>query len=99
MNRVMIECKGCGEQIPLRAELCMHCGSRNLSYKSKFVAGILALFVGGFGIHKFYLGKPIQGLIYLVFSWTFIPALIGFIEGIRYFLMSEEDFLFQYGKR
>ncbi len=47
---------------------------------------------GGFGIHKFYLGAWGWGLIYLVFCWTYIPAVIGFIEGIRYLVLSDADF-------
>lgn len=40
----------------------------------------LTLFLGGFGLHKFYLGKPVQGLLYLFFCWTWIPAIISFFE-------------------
>ncbi|MCX4383178.1 MAG: TM2 domain-containing protein, partial [Parabacteroides distasonis] len=31
--------------------------------KSKTVAAVLAIFVGGLGIHKFYLGKTFQGVV------------------------------------
>ena len=45
---------------------------------------LLALFLGLFGIHKFYVGKNAQGIIYLLlttlFCWTFIvPIIIGII--------------------
>lgn len=60
--------------------------------KSKLIAGLLALFLGGFGIHKFYLGKWGQGLLYLVFCWTYIPGIIGFIEGIVYLVSDDEKF-------
>jgi TM2 domain-containing membrane protein YozV len=60
--------------------------------KSKAVAGILAIFFGGIGIHKFYLGKVGLGVIYLLFSWTFIPAFIGLIEGIVYLASNEHNF-------
>ena len=43
---------------------------------------ILALFLGGIGIHKFYANRTAAGIIYLLFCWTFIPALIAFIEAI-----------------
>jgi len=65
--------------------------------KNKIVAGLLAIFLGGLGIHKFYLNQGLQGLIYLLFSWTFIPAIIAFIEGIVYMLMTDDDFAKKYG--
>lgn len=61
-------------------------------FKSKVAAGVLAIFLGGLGIHKFYLGKIGQGILYLIFCWTYIPALIGFIEGIIYLASSDHNF-------
>lgn len=43
---------------------------------------MLAFFFGGIGVHKFYAGKIGTGVLYLLFSWTLIPALIAFIEFI-----------------
>ncbi len=43
---------------------------------------ILAILFGGIGIHKFYSGKTVKGIFYLLFSWTGIPSIIGIIEGI-----------------
>jgi len=60
--------------------------------KSKIAAALLAIFLGDFGIHKFYLGRPIQGIIYLLFFWTGIPAIIGFFEGIIYLCISDASF-------
>ncbi len=67
--------------------------------KSKLIAGLLAIFLGGFGIHKFYLGKFIQGFIYLLFCWTYIPSFIGLIEGIIYLCSSDHKFAMKYGAR
>ena len=67
--------------------------------KSKVVAGLLGIFLGGLGIHKFYLGKAFQGIIYLVFCWTYIPAIIGFIEGIIYLTKSDEAWAEKVGYR
>lgn len=61
--------------------------------KNKTTAGLLAIFLGSIGIHKFYLGKTGQGILYLLFFWTYIPAIIAFIEGIIYF--SSTDYNFQ----
>ena len=60
--------------------------------KSKVTAGVLALLLGGIGIHKFYLGKIGAGILYLLFCWTGIPALIAFIEGISYLCSDDEKF-------
>ncbi len=48
--------------------------------RDEFVGVLLALFLGGFGIHKFYLGQTGMGLLYLIFSWTGIPWVLGWIE-------------------
>jgi TM2 domain-containing membrane protein YozV len=64
--------------------------------KDKTSAGLLALFLGGLGGHKFYLGRPGIGLIYLLFCWTFIPAFVAFIEAIMLFAMSHEEFNAKY---
>lgn len=59
--------------------------------KSRTTAGILAILLGGFGIHKFYLGKVGWGILYLVFCWTGIPAIVGIIEGILYLTTTKTD--------
>ena len=69
--------------------------------KSRIVAGILALFLGGFGIHKFYLGCTTAGIVMLVmflFGFivigipSFIIAMIALIEALIYFFKSDEAF-------
>ena len=65
--------------------------------KSRTVAAVLALLFGGIGAHKFYLGQGFQGLLYLVFCWTFIPAILGVIAGISYLGMSDRKFAEKYG--
>ena len=48
--------------------------------KALYVA--MALLFGSFGVHKFCAGRVWMGIIYFLFSWTFIPGVIGIIEGI-----------------
>lgn len=60
--------------------------------KSKVAAGILAIFLGGIGVHKFYMGKIGMGILYILFCWTGIPACVGFIEGIIYLCSNDENF-------
>jgi len=61
--------------------------------KSKKTATILAFpILGSLGIHKFYLGQIGQGIMYLIFSFLLIPAIISLIEFISYLSMSTEKF-------
>jgi len=101
-------CSDCGAIISARAEICPKCGVRQLpapgligsstaSGKNKVAAAVFALLLGGLGIHKFYLGRVGQGVLYLLFCWTLIPAIIGFIEGIIYLTMSDQEFEAKYG--
>lgn len=48
--------------------------------KNPTTAVLLALFLGGVGAHKFYLGQTGLGIVYLLFSWTTIPGWIALIE-------------------
>lgn len=67
--------------------------------KNKVLAGVLGIFLGGIGAHKFYLGKPFQGLLYLALCWTGIPEVLGVIEGIMYLVSSDPSFASKYGAR
>ena len=60
--------------------------------KNKYIAALLAIFLGLFGVHKFYLGQKNAGIIYLIFFWTGIPEIIGIVEGVIYLFTSEESF-------
>ena len=66
--------------------------------KNKTTATLFAVFLGGFGVHKFYLDKPIQGLFYILFSWTLIPAVVGLIEGLCYGTTSQKGFDEEFNK-
>jgi TM2 domain-containing membrane protein YozV len=61
--------------------------------KSKKTATILAFpILGSLGIHKFYLGQIGQGIMYFIFSFLLIPAIISLFEFISYLSMSTEKF-------
>lgn len=64
--------------------------------KNKNTAGTLAFLVGWLGIQWFYLGHNLRGILYICFVWTFIPAILAFIETIYFFTMSEEKFTKKY---
>jgi TM2 domain-containing membrane protein YozV len=62
--------------------------------KSRSIAAILA-FAGTLtisGLHKFYLGQPLWGLLYVLLSWTPIPKVASAIEGVWYLAQDEESF-------
>jgi TM2 domain-containing membrane protein YozV len=105
-------CHECGAIIRAKAEICPKCGVRQHDVapvyaamqtpppeRSRLAAALLAIFLGIIGAHKFYLGRTIAGVIYLLFCWTIIPAIIGLIEGICYLAMSEREFQSRYGSR
>ena len=60
--------------------------------RSKAASGFLSLFLGSFGIHGFYLGHWAWACLYLLFWWTYIPALIGMVEGILIFILPKHLF-------
>ncbi len=93
-------CRDCGSVIHVRAEVCPKCGVRQkvmiAGNRNRTSAAIFALFLGGLGVHKFYLGQPGLGILYLLFFWTFVPAIAGLIEAIVYLSMSDEAFNARY---
>ncbi|HUY88124.1 MAG TPA: NINE protein [Pirellulales bacterium] len=53
--------------------------------KSGTTGVLLALFLGLFGAHHFYMGRVGLGVLYLLFCWTYLPFVVGLVEC---FLMS-----------
>lgn len=51
-----------------------------ITKRDEVVGVLLALFLGGFGAHHFYLRRTGLGVLYLLFSWTGITWIFGFIE-------------------
>ena len=107
-------CMDCGGVIHVDAQFCPDCGvqqmvaAQPMAYapptlapngKSQATAGILALLLGGIGVHRMYLGEWGMGILYLLFFWTMIPSFAAFIEGIVLLTMREERFVAKYGYR
>lgn len=66
--------------------------------RNKVTAALLAFFLGFVGIHRFYLGRTGSGIVYAVFFWTTIPAIIAFIEFLVLITMDEFTFDRKYNK-
>lgn len=65
--------------------------------KTKVVAGILALLLGGFGVHHFYLGSVVSGIITICTCG--LCGVLPLIEGIMLLVMSDQDFDAKYNHR
>ena len=100
----MTFCHGCSKTLHITAVACPQCGAPQRQgrasppntqlppEKSKVTAGILALLLGGIGIHKFYTGAWGWGIVYIVLCLTYIPALVALVEGIRYLTLKQPEF-------
>lgn len=63
--------------------------------KNRRVAALLAFCGAVFpvaGFHKFYLGQPLWGVMYLLLSWTPIPKVASAIEGVWYLAQEQDEF-------
>lgn len=60
----------------------------------KLIAGLLGILLGGFGVHKFYLGYTKAGIIQIIVTFLTcgIGSVIGLIEGILYLVKTDEEF-------
>ncbi|AOW08897.1 TM2 domain-containing protein [Flavobacterium gilvum] len=69
----------------------------------KILAGVLAIVLGGLGVHKFILGYKQEGIIQLIIGIITcgMGGIIGFVEGIIYLTKSDEEFYqtYQVGKK
>lgn len=92
-------CSECGVEMADKTPQCRSCGAiqSDFVYKSRVAAGALALFTGMFGIHRFYLGQW-WGVFYLLFFWTYIPSLVGFIEGIVFLATPQKSWNAKYNQ-
>ena len=83
----MSYCHNCGNPTVPGAAVCTNCGVAlnvvTADSKSKMTAGLLGIFLGGLGIHNFYLGYTGKAIAQIVLSFCFgAGALWGLIEGI-----------------
>lgn len=105
----LIRCPECNKEISDQAIECPSCGyplrkpkkteyiSTSIPKKSRLTAILLAILLGDFGAHKFYLNQTKQGIWYLLFFWTLIPAILSLFEAIGYSYMDDEVFQIEFG--
>ena len=82
-------CQNCGAPTQAESLICTKCAV-NLAFKakegarSKMAAGLLGVFLGGLGIHRFYLGFTGIGIIQIIVTLVTcgLGSLWGFVEGI-----------------
>lgn len=92
-------CSNCGGKLDPKSTFCPNCGfetntknGNNLDCKSRLGAGLLGLFLGGLGIHNFYLGYNNKALAQLLLTVVgsllcgigpVVAAIWGFVEGVE----------------
>jgi TM2 domain-containing membrane protein YozV len=100
-------CQGCGTATQPNQAMCTQCGvalafRQSATESKKIAAGVLALLLNGLGIHKFYLGYTMEGVIMLLVTvaggiatcgaTAAIMAVVGTVEGIIYLTKTDADF-------
>lgn len=58
---------------------------------NKTIYIIVALILGGLGVHKFYADQVGQGILHLVFFWTGIPSVVAIIHDIIVIFTKKAD--------
>lgn len=97
-----VYCRKCGTKIPENVQYCPNCGAgincQGNQKKDKIVAGILAILLGGLGIHYFYMGKTTAGIITLILGLCscYIWGVVMLIQGILILTMTDEAFMAKY---
>jgi TM2 domain-containing membrane protein YozV len=67
--------------------------------KNKYVAALLAFFLGSFGVHRFYLGQIGLGVMYCLLFKLKLSPILGFIDAVAFLIMSDEAFNRKYNQR
>ncbi|WP_394389111.1 TM2 domain-containing protein [Shewanella woodyi] len=103
-------CTQCSQKIDSSLITCPECHATqglealagvdpNIHIKNQKLAIWFSFLLGGLGIHRFYLGQYMKGSLYLVFSWTLVPVLVGWVDAIRTLNMSPFNFAQRYSRK
>lgn len=97
-------CQECGVPTKANQAICVKCGVQLISKSGalgtagssqpqRLTCALVAILLGGLGIHKFILGLNREGIILIVLSLCLlIGPFIGVIEGIIYLTKTDEEF-------
>ncbi|MGI2260428.1 TM2 domain-containing protein [Shewanella sp. GXUN23E] len=103
-------CPQCGIDLPLGSPVCTSCHCAlglealagvdpHIRIKNQQLAAWYGLLLGGFGVHKFYLGQHLKGSLYLAFCWTLVPVALGWLDALRTVRMTPMAFQRRYCRR
>jgi len=98
-------CNGCGAPTDPLAEICVKCDVRlgkaeatDISHSSRLVATLLCLFLGQFGVHRFYMGRvgsAVGMLVLGILGWSTLWIFgLGLIFLIPVWIWAVIDFIF-----
>ena len=92
-------CANCGKELTENAYACMNCGvaadfgsaKKNSGLKSDWCPSdkepvlviVLAILLGAFGIHNFYLGETKKGILKLCTCWLLVGEILALIDFIK----------------
>lgn len=60
---------------------------------------LLAFIGGGIGLQDFYMKRWVLGILDVLFCWTFIPAIVAWVEAIVWLFRGEDEFDAIYNKQ
>jgi|GEM_PF-1847909 len=90
------QCPHCDHALSDAEPACPQCGRPASTTpdawpeKNRMLTVLLAAFLGWAGVHRFYVGKPLSGVLYLAFFWTLFPAFFAVREAIGCLVAPEE---------
>ena len=105
LNPEQVICVKCGAGISAAGSTRSVSGGTHAGtswQKNKLVAGLLGIFLGHLGAHKFYMGSWGWGIVFIAavfltfFVGWFVTAIVGLVEGIMFLVMSEDTFAEKY---